>query len=79
MTAAPKSSLFRKTLHTLATLLITQGSTIAAGIATARAFGPSGKGVLALAFILVVQAYGYVVTLLLGLPCLYILRSKKAV
>jgi hypothetical protein len=33
----------------------------------------------ALAFILVVQAYGYVVTLLLGLPCLYILRSKKAV
>jgi uncharacterized protein (TIRG00374 family) len=33
----------------------------------------------ALAFILVVQAYGYVATLLLGLPCLYILRSKKAV
>ena len=31
----------------------------------------------ALAFILVVQAYGYVVTLLLGLPCLWILRSKK--
>lgn len=30
----------------------------------------------ALAFILVVQAYGYVVTLLLGLPCLYVLRSK---
>jgi O-antigen/teichoic acid export membrane protein len=56
VTAAPKSSLFRKTLHTLATLLITQGSTIAAGIATARAFGPSGKGVLALAFILVTFA-----------------------
>jgi uncharacterized protein (TIRG00374 family) len=32
----------------------------------------------ALAFILVVQAYGYVVTLLLGLPCLWILRSRKA-
>jgi glycosyltransferase 2 family protein len=32
----------------------------------------------ALAFILVVQAYGYVATLLLGLPCLYILRRKKA-
>jgi len=31
----------------------------------------------ALAFILVVQAYGYVVTLLVGLPCLWILRSKK--
>ena len=33
----------------------------------------------ALAFILVVQAYGYVVTLLLGLPCLWILRSKKSI
>jgi uncharacterized membrane protein YbhN (UPF0104 family) len=32
----------------------------------------------ALAFILVVQAYGYAVTLLLGLPCLWILRSRKA-
>jgi uncharacterized membrane protein YbhN (UPF0104 family) len=31
----------------------------------------------ALAFILVVQAYGYFVTLLLGLPCLWILRSRK--
>jgi hypothetical protein len=31
----------------------------------------------ALAFILVVQAYGYAVTLLLGLPCLYILRRKS--
>jgi uncharacterized protein (TIRG00374 family) len=30
----------------------------------------------ALAFILMLQAYGYVMTLLLGLPCLYILRSK---
>jgi uncharacterized membrane protein YbhN (UPF0104 family) len=30
----------------------------------------------AMAFILVFQAYGYVVTLLLGLPCLYILRRK---
>lgn len=56
MSAAPNSSLFRKTLHTFATLLITQGSTIAAGIATARAFGPAGKGVLALAAILVMFA-----------------------
>jgi hypothetical protein len=31
----------------------------------------------ALAFILVVQAYGYIVMLLLGLPCLWILRSRK--
>jgi uncharacterized protein (TIRG00374 family) len=33
----------------------------------------------ALAFILLTQAYGYVVTLLMGLPCLYILRSQNAV
>ena len=32
----------------------------------------------ALAYILVTQAYGYVVLLLLGLPCLYILRSNAA-
>ncbi|HEX3743802.1 MAG TPA: lysylphosphatidylglycerol synthase transmembrane domain-containing protein [Bryobacteraceae bacterium] len=32
----------------------------------------------ALAFILVVQAYGYLATLLLGLPCLWILRRRKA-
>jgi uncharacterized membrane protein YbhN (UPF0104 family) len=31
----------------------------------------------ALAFILVVQVYGYLVTLLLGLPCLYMLRRKN--
>jgi hypothetical protein len=31
----------------------------------------------ALAFILMVQAYGYVVTLAIGLPCLRILRSKS--
>jgi uncharacterized membrane protein YbhN (UPF0104 family) len=30
----------------------------------------------ALAFILVLQAFGYAMTLLVGLPCLYILRSK---
>jgi uncharacterized protein (TIRG00374 family) len=30
----------------------------------------------ALAFILLVQAYGYVALLVLGLPCLYVLRSK---
>jgi uncharacterized protein (TIRG00374 family) len=33
----------------------------------------------ALAFILVFQAYGYAVTLLLGLPCLWVLRRNKAV
>ena len=32
----------------------------------------------ALAFILVMQAYGYAVTLLLGLPCLWMLRSEKS-
>jgi uncharacterized membrane protein YbhN (UPF0104 family) len=32
----------------------------------------------ALAFIVLLQAAGYVVTLLLGLPCLYILKSKAA-
>jgi len=30
----------------------------------------------ALAFILLIQAYGYVAVLVLGLPCMYILRSK---
>ena len=52
MSAAPKSSLFRKTLHTFATLLFGQGASIAAGIATAHAYGPAGKGVIALAAIL---------------------------
>jgi len=33
----------------------------------------------ALAFILVAQAYGYLATLLLGLPCLWILRSRTKV
>jgi uncharacterized membrane protein YbhN (UPF0104 family) len=33
----------------------------------------------AVAFILMVQAYGYVATLLLGLPCLYILRSNAPI
>jgi hypothetical protein len=32
----------------------------------------------ALAFILLAQASGYVVLLLLGLPCMYILRSRRA-
>ena len=52
MTAAPKSSLFRKILHTFVILLFGQGSTIAAGIATARAYGPDGKGVIALTWVL---------------------------
>ena len=33
----------------------------------------------ALAFILILQAYGYVATLLVGLPCLYILRSNAPI
>ncbi|MEI9971481.1 MAG: lysylphosphatidylglycerol synthase transmembrane domain-containing protein [Ignavibacteriota bacterium] len=33
----------------------------------------------ALAFILLMQAYGYLMTALLGVPCLWILRSKRAV
>jgi hypothetical protein len=32
----------------------------------------------ALAFILMVQAYGYLMTLLVGLPCMYVLRSGGA-
>ena len=31
----------------------------------------------ALAYILVLQAYGYLITLLLGLPCLWLLRSRR--
>jgi O-antigen/teichoic acid export membrane protein len=56
VSAAPKRSLTGKTLHTFATLLFAQGSSIAAGIATAHAFGPAGKGVLSLATILITFA-----------------------
>ncbi len=56
MSAAAKRSLTQKTLHTFATLLFAQGSSVAAGIATAHAFGPAGKGVISLATILLTFA-----------------------
>ncbi len=49
-------NLLRKIFHTFATLAFGQGASIAAGIATARAYGPAGKGVLALALILLTFA-----------------------
>ncbi len=49
-------SLARKTLHTFVTLLFGQGASIAAGIATAHAFGPVGKGVIAFAGVLLTFA-----------------------
>ncbi len=45
-----------KTFHTFATLLFGQGASIAAGIATAHAFGPAGKGAIAFAAILLTFA-----------------------
>jgi O-antigen/teichoic acid export membrane protein len=48
--------LAHKTLHTFGTLLFGQGTSIAAGIATAHAFGPAGKGTIALAGILLTFA-----------------------
>jgi O-antigen/teichoic acid export membrane protein len=45
-----------KTFHTFATLLFGQGASIAAGIATAHAFGPAGKGAIAFAGILLTFA-----------------------
>jgi O-antigen/teichoic acid export membrane protein len=54
--SAPARSLTHKTLHTFATLLFAQGSSVAAGIATAHAFGPVGKGVISLATILLTFA-----------------------
>jgi len=54
--SAPTRSLTHKTLHTFATLLFAQGSSVAAGIATAHAFGPAGKGVISLATILLTFA-----------------------
>ena len=50
-------SLTQKTLHTFATLLFGQGASIAAGIATAHAFGPAGKGVIAFAGVLLTFAF----------------------
>lgn len=53
---AKPPKLLRKILHTFATLAFGQGSSIVAGIATAHAYGPSGKGILALALILLTFA-----------------------
>jgi O-antigen/teichoic acid export membrane protein len=49
-------SLASATLHTFATLLFGQGASIAAGIATAHAFGPVGKGTIALTGVLLTFA-----------------------
>jgi len=56
LTAPGASGLLRKTLHTFATLLFGQGASIAAGIATARAFGPAGKGTMSFAAIVLTFA-----------------------
>ncbi len=40
-------------MHTLATIVIGQGAQILAGIATARAFGPAGKGIISYAGVFV--------------------------
>lgn len=53
----PSTSLFRKIVHTFAVLMFNQGSSIAAGIATARVYGPQGRGVLSLATILLGFAF----------------------
>jgi O-antigen/teichoic acid export membrane protein len=53
---APAGGLFRKTLHTFATLLFGQGASVIAGIATAHAFGPAGKGIISFASILITFA-----------------------
>jgi O-antigen/teichoic acid export membrane protein len=52
----PPRSLAHKTLHTFATLLFGQGASIAAGIATAHAFGPVGKGIIAFGGVLLTFA-----------------------
>jgi O-antigen/teichoic acid export membrane protein len=44
--ASPPRTLARSILHTFATVVVAQGAQIVAGIATARAFGPPGKGVI---------------------------------
>jgi O-antigen/teichoic acid export membrane protein len=45
MSAAPLG-LARSIAHTLFTIVVAQGAQIVAGIATARAFGPAGKGLI---------------------------------
>ncbi len=53
---APAGGLLRKTLHTFATLIFGQGASVAAGICTAHAFGPAGKGVISFAGLLITFA-----------------------
>jgi O-antigen/teichoic acid export membrane protein len=57
MAGRPPRGLLHKTLHTFSTLLFGQGATIAAGIAVAHTFGPSGRGVLGFAAVLVTFAF----------------------
>jgi len=56
--AAPHANrgLLRKIFHTLGTLLFSQGAGFAAGVATAHAFGPVGKGAISFAAILLTFA-----------------------
>ncbi len=54
--ATPSTSLVRKTIHTFGTLLFSQGANFASGIALARTFGPSGKGVVSFAAVLLMFA-----------------------
>jgi len=55
-TAPERGSLAKKIVHTFATLLFGQGASIAAGIATAHAYGPAGKGVISFAGVLLTFA-----------------------
>ncbi len=54
--ATPAKGLVGKTIHTFGTLLFSQGANFASGIALARAFGPSGKGVVSFAGVLLMFA-----------------------
>ena len=49
-------SLTHKTLHTFATLFIGQAAFVAAGVATAHAYGPVGKGIITFAGVLLTFA-----------------------
>lgn len=53
---APKLSLAGATLHTFGTIALGTIAQLAAGIATARAFGPAGKGILSFAAVLLTFA-----------------------
>jgi O-antigen/teichoic acid export membrane protein len=52
MATPPRRALARTVLHTLGTISIGVGAQVIAGIATARAFGPAGKGILSYAAVL---------------------------